>query len=78
MREQALALRRRPFERASEELFEVTLGRDLQRLLPPELLALHHPVLLGTADDLKGIITAITKIHRHYRSIVVGTGSARL
>ena len=45
MREQALALRRRPFERGSEELYEVTLGRDLERLLPPELLALHHPVL---------------------------------
>jgi uncharacterized protein with von Willebrand factor type A (vWA) domain len=45
MREQALALRRRPFERASEEIFEVRLGMDLERLLPPELLALHHPVL---------------------------------
>jgi uncharacterized protein with von Willebrand factor type A (vWA) domain len=45
MREQALALRRRPFERASEEVFEVKLGSDLERLLPPELLALHHPIL---------------------------------
>jgi len=45
MREQALALRRRPFERASTELYEVTLGRDLERLLPPELVALHHPLL---------------------------------
>jgi len=45
MREQALALRRRPFERASEEVFEVKLGNDLERLLPPELLALHHPLL---------------------------------
>src|SRR5213594_4036955 len=45
MREQALALRRSPFERASEEIFEVRLGSDLERLLPPELLALHHPVL---------------------------------
>src|SRR5439155_8967047 len=45
MREQALALRRRPFERASEEIYEVTLGRDLERLLPPELTALHHPLL---------------------------------
>jgi uncharacterized protein with von Willebrand factor type A (vWA) domain len=45
MREQALALRRRPFERASEEVFEVRPGRDLERLLPPELLALHHPLL---------------------------------
>jgi uncharacterized protein with von Willebrand factor type A (vWA) domain len=45
MREQALALRKRPFERTSEEVFEVRLGSDLERLLPPELLALHHPVL---------------------------------
>jgi uncharacterized protein with von Willebrand factor type A (vWA) domain len=45
MREQALALRRKPFERASEEVFEVRLGADLERLLPPELLALGHPVL---------------------------------
>jgi uncharacterized protein with von Willebrand factor type A (vWA) domain len=45
MREQALALRRRPFERASEEVFDVRLGSDLDRLLPPELLALHHPLL---------------------------------
>jgi uncharacterized protein with von Willebrand factor type A (vWA) domain len=45
MREHALALRRRPFERASEEVFDVRLGRDVERLLPPELLALHHPVL---------------------------------
>jgi uncharacterized protein with von Willebrand factor type A (vWA) domain len=45
MRQQALALRKRPFERSSEEVFEVRLGSDLERLLPPELLALHHPVL---------------------------------
>jgi uncharacterized protein with von Willebrand factor type A (vWA) domain len=45
MREQALALRRRPFERASEEVFDVRIGSDLERLLPPELLALHHPLL---------------------------------
>ena len=45
MRQQALALRKRPFERTSEEVFEVRLGSDLERLLPPELLALHHPVL---------------------------------
>src|SRR4029077_12249767 len=45
MRQHALALRRRPFERASEEVFEVRHGADLERLLPPELLALPHPVL---------------------------------
>jgi uncharacterized protein with von Willebrand factor type A (vWA) domain len=44
MREHALALRRRPFERASEEVFEVRPGRDLERLLPPELIALRHPL----------------------------------
>jgi uncharacterized protein with von Willebrand factor type A (vWA) domain len=44
MREQALALRRNPFERASEEVFEVRPGRDLERLLPPELVALRHPL----------------------------------
>ena len=45
MRQQALALRKRPFERVSEEVFDVRLGRDLERLLPPELLALGHPLL---------------------------------
>jgi uncharacterized protein with von Willebrand factor type A (vWA) domain len=45
MRAQALALRKQPFERASEEVFEVRLGRELDRLLPPELLALRHPLL---------------------------------
>src|SRR5438552_2185277 len=45
MRQQALALRKRPFERLSEEVFDVQLGRDLERLLPPELLALGHPLL---------------------------------
>jgi uncharacterized protein with von Willebrand factor type A (vWA) domain len=45
MREQALALRRSRFERASEETFDVELGRTLDRLLPPELLALRHPAL---------------------------------
>ena len=45
MRQQALALRKRPFERLSEEVFDVRLGRDLERLLPPELLALGHPLL---------------------------------
>jgi len=45
MREQALALRRSHLERASEETFDVELGRALDRLLPPELLALQHPAL---------------------------------
>jgi uncharacterized protein with von Willebrand factor type A (vWA) domain len=45
MREQMLALRKRPLERASEEVYEIRLGSDLERLLPSELLALHHPLL---------------------------------
>ncbi len=45
MRAQALALRRTSLERPNEEMFDVELGRTLDRLLPPELLALRHPVL---------------------------------
>jgi Mg-chelatase subunit ChlD len=35
MREQALALRRQPFERTSEEVFDVRLGKDVDRLCRP-------------------------------------------
>ncbi|GIW40728.1 MAG: VWA domain-containing protein [Candidatus Binatia bacterium] len=42
MREQARALRRRMYERASEETFEVELGSSLDRLLPAELGLLRH------------------------------------
>src|SRR5881409_1280538 len=35
----------RKIELGREEVFEVRLGSDLERLLPPELLALHHPLL---------------------------------
>ena len=45
MRQQALALRRQTLERANEEIFDVQLGRELAHLLPPELLALRHPIL---------------------------------
>ena len=45
MREQALGLRRKMFERANDEAFEVRAGADPSRLLPRELLSLHHPVL---------------------------------
>jgi uncharacterized protein with von Willebrand factor type A (vWA) domain len=45
MRQQAFALRRRHFERTSEEMHSVRLGADLEHLLPPELLALRHPAL---------------------------------
>jgi uncharacterized protein with von Willebrand factor type A (vWA) domain len=45
MREHALALRHRLFERPTEEVYDVETGRDLARLLPQELLGLRHPVL---------------------------------
>jgi uncharacterized protein with von Willebrand factor type A (vWA) domain len=45
MREQALALRHRLFERPSEEVYEVESGREVSRMLPQELLGLHHPTL---------------------------------
>jgi uncharacterized protein with von Willebrand factor type A (vWA) domain len=45
MKEHALALRRKIFERTNEELFEVGLGAEVSRLLPHELVTLHHPVL---------------------------------
>src|SRR5581483_273550 len=45
MKEHALALRRKIFERTNEELSEVGLGAEVSRLLPHELTAFHHPVL---------------------------------
>ncbi|MGE0822591.1 MAG: VWA domain-containing protein [Candidatus Binatia bacterium] len=45
MKEHALALRRKIFERTDEELFEVSAGAEVSRLLPNELMTLHHPVL---------------------------------
>ncbi|MCS6925888.1 MAG: VWA domain-containing protein [Candidatus Binatia bacterium] len=45
MKQHALALRRKIFERTNEEVFEVSIGTELSRLLPHELVALHHPVL---------------------------------
>ena len=45
MKFHALALRKKVFERVSEELLEVEQGDALSRLLPHEMLALHHPVL---------------------------------
>jgi uncharacterized protein with von Willebrand factor type A (vWA) domain len=45
MKLSALALRKKVFERSSEELLEVEQGDALHRLLPHELLSLHHPVL---------------------------------
>ena len=45
MKFHALALRKKIFERSSEEILEVERGDSANRLLPHELLTLHHPVL---------------------------------
>lgn len=45
MKHQALALRRKNFERTTDEVFEVGIGAELSRLLPHELVSLQHPLL---------------------------------
>jgi hypothetical protein len=45
MKFHAPALRKKMFERSSEEILEVERGDALERLLPPELLSLSHPLL---------------------------------
>lgn len=45
MKFHALSLRKKVFERANEELLEIEQGDALHRLLPHELLSLHHPIL---------------------------------
>jgi len=45
MREQARALRRSLFERANAEVYDVSAGAELSRLLPHELSSLRHPIL---------------------------------
>jgi uncharacterized protein with von Willebrand factor type A (vWA) domain len=45
MKFHALALRKKIFERSSEEILEVERGDFVHRLLPHELLTLHHPIL---------------------------------
>jgi uncharacterized protein with von Willebrand factor type A (vWA) domain len=45
MRESARALRQKLYERANAEMYEVGIGDEISRLLPPELLSLRHPVL---------------------------------
>ncbi|MGH7893820.1 MAG: VWA domain-containing protein [Candidatus Binatia bacterium] len=45
MRQLALALRSRTTERPSDEVFAVELSGTIERLLPPELLAVRHPIL---------------------------------
>jgi len=45
MKFHAQALRKKVFERSSEEVLEVEQGDALHRLLPHEMLSLHHPLL---------------------------------
>ncbi len=45
MKFHALTLRKKIFERSSEEILEVERGDLVSRLLPHELLMLHHPIL---------------------------------
>jgi len=45
MKFHALALRKKVFERSSEEILEIEMGDALHRLLPHELLTLSHPIL---------------------------------
>jgi uncharacterized protein with von Willebrand factor type A (vWA) domain len=45
MKFHAMALRKKVFERSSEEVLEVERGDSIHRLLPHEMLTLHHPVL---------------------------------
>jgi len=45
MKFHALALRKKIFERSSEEILEVERGDFVSRLLPHELLTLSHPIL---------------------------------
>lgn len=45
MKLHAMALRKKVFERSSEEILEVERGDSISRLLPHEMLTLHHPVL---------------------------------
>ena len=45
MKFHAQALRKKVFERSSDELLEVEQGDALHRLLPHEMLSLHHPLL---------------------------------
>ncbi|MGH8013215.1 MAG: vWA domain-containing protein, partial [Candidatus Binataceae bacterium] len=44
-KQDARALRRKTLERGAAEAYDVDRGADLGRLIPAELIALHHPVL---------------------------------
>jgi uncharacterized protein with von Willebrand factor type A (vWA) domain len=45
MKFHAMALRKKVFERSSEEVLEVERGDSVHRLLPHEMITLHHPIL---------------------------------
>ncbi|MBI4524293.1 MAG: VWA domain-containing protein [Deltaproteobacteria bacterium] len=45
MKFHALALRKKIFERSSEEILEIERGDSIHRLLPHELVTIHHPVM---------------------------------
>jgi uncharacterized protein with von Willebrand factor type A (vWA) domain len=45
MKFHAMALRKKIFERSSEEVLEIERGDSVHRLLPHEMLNLHHPIL---------------------------------
>lgn len=45
MKFHAMALRKKAFERSNEEVLEVERGDSIHRLLPHEMLTLHHPIL---------------------------------
>ena len=45
MKFHAMAIRKKVFERSSEEILEIERGDSLQRLLPHEMVILQHPIL---------------------------------
>jgi dTDP-4-amino-4,6-dideoxygalactose transaminase len=46
-------------------------------LIDETILTLHHPVLLGTEQDLEQVVSAIEKVHRHAAAIKASLASRR-
>ena len=44
-KQDALALRRKNLDRGQTEVYDIERGSELARLIPAELMALHHPIL---------------------------------
>jgi uncharacterized protein with von Willebrand factor type A (vWA) domain len=44
-KQDAMTLRRKDLDRGQNELYDVERGAELARLIPAELIALHHPIL---------------------------------